>query len=98
MVPTSLASSWVLGLSARNVELVRTDFFPATAEQSEKLIILLSETEGVSVQCLIRTARKPTAASSANAEGAQKVSLEITDQGVVVPISAFQIRSIVLVL
>lgn len=98
IVPTSLASSWVLGLSARNVELVRTDFSPASAEQSERLMILLSETEGVSVQCVIRTARKPTAAFSENAEGAQKVSLEITDQGVVVPISAFQIRRIVLVL
>ena len=97
-VPVNLSSSWILGLSARNAELVRTDYSPASAEQSEELMLLLSETEGVSVQCLVKTARRPTAAFSVNAERTQKVSLEITDQGVVVPLSAFQIKGVLLVL
>ncbi len=96
-VPASAAGSWILGVSAKNVELVRTDYNAATSEQSEELVLVLSETDGVSVQCLLKTARRPSAAFSVNADRTEKVSLEISDQGVSVFLNAFQIKRIVLV-
>ena len=98
MTPISASGSWILGVSAKNVELVRTEHCAATLEQSEELTLLLSETDGVESLCLVKTARPPTAAYAINADRTEKVSLEITDQGVTVNLTAFQIRLIVLVL
>ena len=96
--PLSTASSWVLGLSARNVELVHTAVRPATDEMGEEISLLLTETEGASVKCLIRTARRPTAAFVVNADRSQKIVAEITDQGIVVQLQAYQIKEVLLVL
>jgi len=97
-VPTSMASSWVLGLSARNVELVRSSVRPASDDTAEELSLLLTETEGHSVKCVIRTARRPTSAFIVNADRSQKIVAEITDQGVVVSLNSFQIKEVLLVL
>jgi len=96
-VPASAASSWILGVSAKNVELVRTDYHAATSEQSEELVLMLSESDGVSVQCLVKTARRPSAAFSVNADRTEKVSLDVSEQGVALSLNAFQIKRVVLV-
>lgn len=94
----SLMSSWVLGLSARNVELVHSKVRPASDDSGEELSLLLTETEGVSAKCLIRTARRPTAAFVVNAERSEKVVAEVSDQGVLVQLSPYQLKEVLLVL
>ncbi|MBC7965140.1 MAG: hypothetical protein H7Z17_04360, partial [Fuerstia sp.] len=96
--PLSMASSWVLGLSARNVELVHSKVRAATDDSGEELSLLLTETEGASAKCLVRTARRPTAAFVVNADRSNKVTAEVTDQGVVVHLTAYQIKEVLLVL
>ena len=96
--PTSLPSSWVLGLSARNVELVHSGVRAATEDSGEEISLLLTETEGVAVKCLIRTARRPTAAFLVNADRSHKVAADITDQGVVAELTAFQVKEVLLIL
>ena len=96
--PTSLSSSWVLGLSARNVELVHSAVRPATEDSGEEISLLLAETEGMAVKCLVRTARRPTAAFLVNADRSNKIIAENTDQGVVVELTAFQIEEVLLIL
>ncbi len=96
--PRSMASSWVLGLSARNVELVHSRVRAATDDAGEELSLVLTETEGLSTKCLIRTARRPTAAFLVNADRSQRVVAEISDQGIVVPLNAYQIKEVLLVL
>lgn len=91
------ASSWILGLSAKNVEIVNTRYKAATEDQSESLNLLLSETDGVAVDCFIKTARKPTAAFAINAEMTEKSALAISDQGTLISLSAFRIREVQLV-
>ena len=95
-LPTSMTSSWILGLSARNVELIHSGVRPATDDASEELSLFLTETEGVLTRCLIRTARPVTAAFDVDADRSRKVALEITDQGVVVPLSGFQFKEVLL--
>ena len=95
--PASAASCWILGLSAHNVELVRSKVRPATDEAAEELSLLLTETEGLSVKCLIRTARRPSSAFFVDADRSQKFAAEITDQGVVVRLNSFQIKEVLLV-
>lgn len=96
--PTSMSSGWILGLSARNVELVHSAVRSATEDLGEELSLLLTETEGASANCLIRTARRLTAAFVVNADRSQKTVAEITDQGIVVQLNAYQIKEVLLVL
>ncbi len=96
-VPATMASSWVLGLSAKNIELVQTKHVPASPDQSEELILTLTETDGMAVECLIKTARPPVSAFVVNANRTEKISLRISDQGVSVPFGPFQIKGILLV-
>ena len=97
VIPTSMPSSWILGVSAKNVELVRMDHSTGSAEESEELQVMLSETDGVSVQCLLKTARKPSNAFSVNADRTEKIALNVTEQGVAVTLNAFQIKTLILV-
>ena len=92
--PSGAASGWILGLSAKNVEIVSTEHKQATEDQSECLTLLLSETDGVTVDCLIKTARRPTAAFAVNADLTEKSSLAISDQGTMVSLTAFRIRQV----
>ncbi len=96
--PMSMSSGWILGLSARNVALVHAAVRPASDDSGEELSLLLTETEGTSAKCLIRTAHRPTAAFLVNADRSQKTVAEITDQGIVVQLNAYQIREVLLVL
>jgi hypothetical protein len=95
--PSGAASGWILGLSAKNVEIVSTDHKQATEDQSECLTLLLSETDGVAVDCMIKTARRPTAAFAVNADLTEKSSLAISDQGTMVSLTAFRIRQVQLI-
>lgn len=95
--PAGAASSWILGLSAKNVEIVNTRYKAVTEDESESLNLLLSETDGVAVDCLIKTARKPTAAFAINAEMTEKSALPISDQGTLISLSAFKIREVQLI-
>jgi hypothetical protein len=97
VIPTSMPSSWILGVSAKNVELVRMDHSTGSAEESEELQVMLSETDGVSVQCLLKTARKPSNAFSVNADRTEKIALNVTEQGIAVTLNAFQIKTLILV-
>jgi alpha-mannosidase len=92
--PAAVSAGWLLGLTARNVQLVRSDWVPASPEHSEELSMILCETEGVDVDCLIRTARQPTTAFAINADRSEKYSLEVSEQGVRVPLTAFQIQGV----
>ena len=96
--PTSLPSSWVLGFSARNVELVHSAVRSVSEDSGEEISLLLAETEGIAVKCLVRTARRPTAAFLVNADRSNKIDAEITDQGVVAELTAFQIKEVLLIL
>jgi len=96
--PTTMASSWILGLSARNVELVHAAVRPANDDSSEEISLLLAETEGIAIRCQLRTARRPTAAFVVNADRSHKIIAEITEQGVTVELTAFQIKEVLLVL
>lgn len=96
--PTTMASSWILGLSARNVELVHASVRPPSDDSSEEISLLLAETEGIAVKCQVRTARRPTAVFVVNADRSHKIVAEITEQGVAVELTAFQIKEVLLVL
>ena len=96
-VAAGAASSWILGLSAKNVEIVNTRHKAETEDLSESLNVLLSETDGVAVDCFIKTARKPTAAFAINAEMTEKSALTISDQGTLISLSAFKIREVQLI-
>jgi alpha-mannosidase len=93
----SLESSWILGLSARNVELVRTDSQPPTSDTPTELRMLLLETEGSACQCSIRMAAKPSAAFIVSGDGRDRYAIQITDQGVVVPLNRWQLREVLVV-
>lgn len=93
----SLESSWILGLSARNVDLVRTDSQPASSDTPAELRLLLLETEGTGCQCSIRMAAKPSAAFTVSGDGLDRYALQITDQGVVVPLNRWQLREVLVV-
>lgn len=98
IVPAGMSTSWILGLSARNVELVRSTVRPATEDSAEEISLLLAETEGHSVKCLIRTARSPSSAFIVNADRSQKTAAEITSEGVVVRMNSFQLKEVLLLL
>lgn len=95
--PSGLTSSWILGLSAANVELVQAVYTVRRPEASDELTLILCETEGSDVDCLVRTARRPTAAWLKGAGDGTRTTLEIADAGVVVTLRAWQLREMLMV-
>lgn len=97
-VPAAAASGWILGLSAKNVVVARTRTFAdepgPTGEAVSSIVMLLQETEGRSANCLIRTARPPKSARLRKATGETIQELPITDRGVAVEFSRFQLREV----
>ncbi|MEO2019904.1 MAG: hypothetical protein ABGZ53_36685 [Fuerstiella sp.] len=106
-IPKSTASAWILGLSSKSVIVARTrcecvsdqasgpDLTNAAATSSSaKLTLLLQETEGRSVSCLIRTARPPVSARQRHPDGATIQELSISEKGVHVEFSRFQIKEV----
>ncbi|MFN9720601.1 MAG: hypothetical protein ACK58L_18030, partial [Planctomycetota bacterium] len=89
-------SSWILGLSVRNVDLVRAEASPMTGDSPAELRLILQETEGVGCQCLIRTAAKISAAFAVSGDGQERFTLHVTEQGVSVPMNRWQLREVLL--
>lgn len=94
----TLESSWILGLSARNVDLVRAEPKAPTSDSSAELRLTLLETEGAACQCMIRTASKPSAAFAVSGDDREKYALEVTEQGVIVPMNRWQLREVLLLM
>ncbi|HIF01186.1 MAG TPA: hypothetical protein EYQ63_30330 [Fuerstia sp.] len=107
-VPKGPASAWILGLSAKNVIVARTRWESASdqssgpdgsseaeaSSSSARLILLLQETEGRSVACLVRTARPPVSARLRHPDGTGIQELPISDKGVSVAFPGFQINEV----
>lgn len=96
-VPVGTSSAWILGLSARNVQLVRSDYQPRRPVESDVLSLILSETDGLGGDCLIRTARKPTAAYEMHPGRQARSTLALSPEGVVVAFSPWQLKEIQLI-
>lgn len=94
--PAGVTTSWILGLSAGNVQLVQCCYTARRPEASDELSFLLCETEGSDVECLVRTARKPSGAFAAGPDRATRISLQMRDDGIVVPMRAWQLKEILL--
>lgn len=91
------STAWILGLSAKNVQLVQARWLTLSPNAPDELSLILSETEGLSTSCHVRTARTPTAAWLVNHDRSHKVLLENTsDSGPIVPLQPFQIREVLL--
>lgn len=96
--PSEMPSAWILGLSARNVVAARMRVEPRTDEEvagkTTRIVLLLEETEGRSASCQIRTARKPASARVRRADGETIQNLTVSEQGVPVDFSRFQIKEV----
>lgn len=97
-IPKAASSSWILGLTAKNVVAARSRVLTENTGPSGTLvasvILLLQETEGRSARCQIRTARPPKSARLRKATGETIQELEISDSGVTVEFSRFQLKEV----
>ncbi|MCP4784430.1 MAG: hypothetical protein GY903_06830 [Fuerstiella sp.] len=106
-IPKGTASAWILGLSSKNVIVARTrceclndqSAVPEmtddpAASSSASLTLLLQETEGRSANCLIRTARPPASARQRRPDGTTIQELRVSEKGVHVEFSRFQIKEV----
>lgn len=93
-LPGAMKQSWILGLSQRSVQLVSAEYQQSETEGGIMRVIL-SETEGWSGNCYLRTARAATQATLCSADpAAVNASLAISDRGVCVPMTGRQVREI----
>lgn len=92
MAPAKADSSWVMGLSAKNVQIARCRTL--SDAESTRLVLLLSETEGRAARCAIHTARPPRLARLRRPDGQTVADLTVQDGSVVVDFSRFQIREL----
>lgn len=95
--PTNLPFSWILGLSSKNIQLVRSEYFSRAPQTSDELALILNETEGAETNCTVRLARKPTAAFAVNASRSTKIALNFTADGVIVPMLPWQLKEVLIV-
>jgi len=96
-VPAKSSSAWILGLSARNVQLVQARWKHQAPNAPDELSLILSETEGLPASCQIRTARPPVTACLVNHDRSHKVLLENPgDAAPSVPLQPFQICEVLL--
>jgi len=93
-VPTGSATAWILGLSAKNVQLVSGDYQQRRPAESDLLTLILSETDGIGGDCFIRTARRPAGAWQMHPGRQAKSALTLSPDGVLVPLSAWQLKEI----
>ena len=87
-------SSWILGLTAKNVQLARARIQPGTAGRSLRL--LLQETEGQAANCEIRLARPAQSASLIRADGTVIKELALNNGIPSVRLAAFQLREVLI--
>jgi alpha-mannosidase len=93
-VPAGGTAGWILGLSARNVELADVRLIDQSFQNSGSTVLrfVLSETLGHSTICELRTARPAVSASGIQPDGTPGTALEISNDRVRVPLGPFQIR------
>ena len=95
--PTTNSSAWILGLSARNVQLVQTRWHALAPNAPDQLTLVLSETDGIPAECTIRTARKPSNAFLVNYDHSHKIPLQLSpDNSPITHIQPFQLQQILL--
>jgi alpha-mannosidase len=91
-------SAWILGLSARNVQLVQSRWHALAPNEPDQLDLILSETDGLSAECMIRTARKPSAAYTVNHDLSHKILLPSSPAGEpVLNLQPFQLQHVLLI-
>ena len=88
-VPSQANSGWLLGLSAKNVVVARSEVLA-----DGKIRLLLQETEGRLANCKVRMAKKAARATQVVAEGGQIEGLGTDSDEFVVQLSAFQLKLI----
>ncbi|MEY3459467.1 MAG: hypothetical protein RL215_2624 [Planctomycetota bacterium] len=90
-------AAWILGLSARHVQLVQSRWYALAPNEPDQLHLILSETDGLAAECLIRTARKPATAHTVNHDASQKVLLSSSTNGEpILNLLPFQIQHVIL--
>ncbi|MBL8816242.1 MAG: hypothetical protein JNL58_09440 [Planctomyces sp.] len=94
--PEKVSSAWLLGITARNVIIARTE--STDSEDNTALLVRfwLLETEGLSTDCMIRTARRPESAGLVNGENRSIRELPVDDQGVTVKMDRFELKVVCL--
>lgn len=90
--PSRADSSWILGLSAKNVQIARCR--TVVDDAAAKVVLLLAECEGRAARCAIHTARPPAGARLRRPDGQTIRELTPTDGSVVVDFARFQIREV----
>lgn len=100
LAPSRMPAAWLLGLSSPAVMIVRTELsIPPTPDETasgnEPRVVRLTlvETEGRDCHCVVRTARTPSAAFCRTVTP-ETHSLEVTENGVTVPMRPFGISEI----
>lgn len=94
-LPGALKQSWILGLSLRSVQLVSAEYRRDEVEGRDSLRVILSEAEGRTGDCLIRTARPVRQAVICSADPDDPPHLLTTsDKGVFVPLNPRQVREV----
>ena len=88
-MPSQANSGWLLGLSAKNVVVARSEVLA-----DGKIRLLLQETEGRLANCKVRMAKKAARATQVVAEGGQIEGLGTDSDEFVVQLSAFQLKLI----
>ena len=103
--PKSADSTWLLGLSAKNIVAARTRLFPAvpagssgdvsTARSaSPRLRLLLQESEGRPAKCFVKTARPPVSARLVKANGDPVAELKVAAEGILIDFLPFQMKEV----
>ncbi|MEP3480622.1 MAG: hypothetical protein ABJZ55_15335 [Fuerstiella sp.] len=89
MIPQTAVAGWLLGLSAKNVVVARSE-----VTVDGKVRLLLQETEGRPANCKVRLAKKAKSAVRRLAEGGVLEELGTDADEFMVPLSRFQLRLI----
>lgn len=89
VIPTTAESGWLLGISAKNVVVARSEVIAVG-----KIRLLLQETEGRPASCKVRLAKNALQAQLVMAEGGAIEELGTDSDEFVVQLSRFQLKLI----
>ena len=90
-IPKSAESGWMLGITAKNVQLARARSVDS-AESGLKIQLLLAESEGRRAACRIHTARPITSARVVDASGEILENLNVKDGVASLQFGRYQIK------
>ena len=99
--PGTRSFSWLWGLSAKNIMLVRMNSVDADFEKdnndvapSRLIRLLLIETEGMIADCMIRTAINPVSARIILHDGSLVEALPVSEDGILVRFNRFELKEV----